>query len=267
MKTIVKLSVWLGILLLAGCKTEMMDYSGKPGIYFAVQVMPASGFGALEDWAYVDTTRVSFVKIAGDDTTIVIPVRTLGYLEDYDRTFRFDILDTAKYSAIPGVHYDEVETTGVIKANTMQTDLKFHLYRHESLKDTSYVIDLALRETADFSLPMPTWHALGGYTEGEPKVTRHLIVINDAFYKPMNWYEEYFGTYSEKKFKLMLDVGGYTFEQFEDGEIMNSTARMTLAEMMVSYLNDMEKMGMTVYEDYKDEYGELVKMTMGPRVS
>lgn len=267
MKTILKLGIWLGILLLAGCKTEMMDYSGKPGIYFAVQVKPASGYGALDEWAYVDTTRVSFVKIIGEDTTINIRVRVLGYLADYDRMFHFDILDTAGNAAIPGVHYDALETNGYIRANTEYTDIPIHLYRDESLQDTSYVIDLALRETDEFSLPMNIWKSNDGYTTGEPNILRHLIIIDDALYKPQNWNDTYFGTYSQKKFQLMLDVGGYSFEQFEDSSVMNSVACMALAQSMKNYLDDMEAQGTPVYEDYRDEYGELVKMTMGMRVN
>ena len=266
MKTILKLGI-LFSLLLAACQTEMMDYSGKAGIYFAVQVRPTSGYGALDEWAYVDTTRVSFVKIIGEDTTINVRVRVLGYLEDYDRTFRFDVLDTAGNAAIPGVHYDALETTGIIHANTEYTDIKVHLYRDESLQDTSYVIDLALRETADFSLPMKIWKSNDGYTSGTPNIIRHLIVVDDALYKPQNWNDEYFGTYSQKKFQLMLDVGGYSFEQFEDANVMNSVARMALAQSMKNYLDDMEAAGTPVYEDYRDEFGELVKMILGMRVN
>ena len=157
--------------------------------------------------------------------------------------FHFDILDTAGNAAIPGVHYDALETNGYIRANTEYTDIPVHLYRDESLQDTSYVIDLALRETDEFSLPMNIWKSNDGYTTGEPNILRHLIIIDDALYKPQNWNDTYFGTYSQKKFQLMLDVGGYSFEQFEDSNVMNSVACMALAQSMKNYLDDMEAQG------------------------
>ena len=47
--------------LMQGCEREMMDYQGKPGIYFAVQHGFAGGNETI--WPYQPLTNIEFFKI------------------------------------------------------------------------------------------------------------------------------------------------------------------------------------------------------------
>ena len=73
----------------------------------------------------------------------------------------------------------------------------------------------------------------------------------------------FFGTYSEKKCKLICSLFGLTLLDFATEESMSFTKAKALAIKFDQYLKDQESKGNTIYEDYRDANGKRVKMTAG----
>ena len=102
------LAMWL-----CACETEMMGYEGESGIYFMMQKAPASGYGDLEQYEYVDTTLIPFAMFTAKDTVLPIRVRIIGDVADHDRYFTIRVVDTLTTAKV-GEDYEPFENSQVV---------------------------------------------------------------------------------------------------------------------------------------------------------
>lgn len=266
------------ILLLAfpffySCESEMMGYEGNSGIYFMVQKKPLSNYGDPELFEYVDTTFVEFAKMIGDEAIVPLRVRVMGDVAGYDRHFSIGI-DQHATTARPDEDYVPFVLEQTVLANERQVDIPCRTFRTDKLyqhPDTVIYLTLKLHESADFSLPLPQWKPFGNLY-GDPNksvsVIRHVIAINDALGMPAVWpgYTKYWGEYSGKKLLLMCELFLMTAENFEQMTTTEQTRALIMGQNLDRYLKEKAKDGKTVYEDYKDKNGDLVKMKAGTNI-
>lgn len=246
------------------CEKEMMDYEGKPGIYFAVQQVPPSLYGDPEIWAYMDTTLIPFSTILADDSTVMLKVRVMGDIVDYDRYFSVRIVDSLTTATV-GEDYDAIPTQYVMKAGERDAFIPLTGHRQVKMLDSTYYVALQLEESSDFAIPMDMWRKLEGsdYTSRDVNVIRHMVGLSDEVFVPKAWTVNYFGKYTKKKMKLICEMYGLQITDFDNTVEMELNRQRVLAQGLDRYLKDMEAKGQTVYEDEVDQYGNPVKMTVG----
>ncbi|MDE5611477.1 MAG: hypothetical protein K2I90_05610, partial [Odoribacter sp.] len=66
------------LFMLNGCKTDLMNYEGDSGVYFAVQYPWQSGYGDSLQWELCPETEVSFFLLDVQDSVIPIRVQITG---------------------------------------------------------------------------------------------------------------------------------------------------------------------------------------------
>ena len=268
MKWIFKIGLLLFLpLLVWNCESEMMGYEGKDGVYFMMQVPPQSGYGDTELWEYVDTTRVNFSSMRGEDTILPIRVRVMGNVMDYNRRVSFKVV-TNESTAKAGEDYETFDLSPVMPANERQVEVPCRIMKTEKLaKDTLTVaLVLELEENADFALPLSWWQPFGniyGSRKDSVSVTRHVILISNEVRKPGWWPVYYWGNWSVKKFELMSELFSMTWDDFNQLNGGDGTRAQIMGQRLDKYLKEKEKDGQTIYEDERDENGDWVKMTAG----
>ena len=124
MKSIMKIITSMFIILsMWNCDSEMMEYEGKSGVYFMMQRRPVSGYGDPEVFEYVDTTRVSFASIVGNDTVLPVRIRVMGEVRDYDRFVSLRLVEDETTAKV-GEDYEGIELNPCIKR--MSGKWRFH---------------------------------------------------------------------------------------------------------------------------------------------
>lgn len=181
-----------------------------------------------EDFYYQDTPRVRLVGpeiwTAGSDSltysfvtspmgtqtmSMDVEARIMGVVADHDRTCAIAV-DNDKTTATADLY--EIPQTVVVPAGKATATFQVILKRGEVLKQKPVRLRIKVAETADFKI---------GVNEDN-----HLTLIwNDIISKPKNWaqLQEFFGEYSDAKFRFMLEnANGIT--EFD-------TDKMTWAEL------------------------------------
>lgn len=188
--------------------------------------------------ANVDSTAFTFatspVTVVSD--SINIPLRIIGTAAATDRTVLF--VPRAGATAKEGYHYKIGKA--VIKANEFSTTVPVYVYRKPGLKDSVVRVVLELKKNADFNL---------GFSD---RLT-YKITIADILSKPTIWdatWSAYFGTYSEVKFRFLLQVTGRTNWNSSplpaDSRFMSQRAKNALLEYNQAH------------GDLIDEFGKVV---------
>ncbi|MEG0796581.1 MAG: DUF4843 domain-containing protein [Odoribacter sp.] len=230
---------------LGGCNTDLMNYEGNAGVYFAVQYPWISGAGDSTVWQMVPITDVSFFLLDVKDSTINIRVQLLGDPVAHDRYFSIAVVDTAT-TAVVGYDYDPLESNYKLAANTHYTDIKVTVHKQDDLSGKQRKFMLELKETPDFKLPVNMWYPWPGQYKWEPSIgagsqdisaIRHTVYISDVVKTPAGWLLGIFGSFSKTKFDKMCEVLNLTINDFSK-EAMNSVRAKALAQRMDAYLKD-----------------------------
>ena len=88
------------------------------------------------------------------------------------------------------------------------------------------------------------------------------MTVSDKYVRLDGWSDMFYGTYSDKKIKLMCTVFGLTLADFQP-DAMSYVEKKVLGQNFRRYLDAEEAGGRTVYDDYTDELGNHVKMESG----
>lgn len=268
MKNIRSFYFLLAAAILFGCKAEMMDYEGKPGVYFANQQPFISGTGDSTSWPYTPVTEIPFITTTSNDSLVKLRVKLLGNLVNKDRMFKMVVVDSGT-TAKEGVDYDLPAQNYVMKANTAYADVFVHVYRASSLKDTMRKVMFTLVETPDFKLPIDTWYPAPGQYGYSPKpgapvqdisVIRHTILLSDVITnQPTGWFGGFYGDFSKKKYQFLAELFNLTWDDFSREKMDTNRAR-ALAQKAKYYLEELEAEGNPVLEE------DGTPMKMGPLV-
>ncbi|MEQ3319143.1 MULTISPECIES: DUF4843 domain-containing protein [Bacteroides] len=256
--------VLLGILQ-AGCREDIELYSGTAGIYFAMSIK----YGGWNDSEldYTSTSEIPFAVDEREDTVLQVRAKIIGSIADYDRIVSIRIIsqEDAETEAKEGFDFDPILDTYYVKANEAYANIPIHFYRRSDLKDKERVLVLELLPSKDFSTPMIEWLRPGSSDKTGVDVLHHTITISDKWIKLPGFNEYYFGTYSEKKNRLMCELFDMKLKDFE--KTMTTVKCRTLAIKLDQYLKEQDAQGTPVYEDYRDEEGNPVKMTVGDGIN
>ena len=245
--------------LLQGCERELMDYQGKPGVYFAVQ----HGFsGGNENiWPYQPKSNVEFFKILGDKVTVDIKVMATGSLSDEDRPFRMEI-NPDSTNAVEGVHYVPLSGNYFIPAGMAYALVPITLKRTADMQVKDITIGLRLVPNDYFELAFPEWHAVDDLYYGDVVETfdasLHTLIVNDVMTRPSQWSGQasdsgleggLFGEFSRKKLELMCELCKVTYEDFCDANIMITLLKYEIRKTVAKYLTKALEEGHPILED------------------
>lgn len=257
-KKIIFLNFISALILFTGCNGEIPEYSGVSGIYFAMSKTK----GGLDDSKldYTDNTSLPFAVFDKEDSVLIVRAKVLGEIAAHDREVIVEVI-TDKSTAVSGEDYEPLQEKYYVRANEAYAQIPIHFYKKSSLKDNERTLQIRLKESKDFNLPMPYWLAPNSSDKNGVDVIYHTISISDKWVKLPGFNEYFLGTYSEKKNRLICEQFNMTLLDFL--EPMTTTKCKTLGIKFDQYLKEMEAKGQTVYEDYRDSNGNPVKMTAG----
>ncbi|MBO5874426.1 MAG: DUF4843 domain-containing protein [Rikenellaceae bacterium] len=179
-----------------------------------------------------------------------IPVSIMGQASDRDREFKIEAFELNNEAgtlnfAKAGTHFELPEKC-VIRAGQFQDTIYVKFFRREDMKTTNYFFAIKIVENNEFK-------------PGQEAYCVNCFYISDKIAKPAWWstfQSTYLGTYSDKKFELLIKVTGQSdWENFSAGE-----ARY-YAVMFKRWLATEKAAGRTVYEE-ADEAGNAKEMTV-----
>ena len=252
------LSLMAGIIFcLHACQTDLMDYEGEAGVYFAVQHPWPSGAGDTITWEMSPISNISFFLQEKKDSTIDIRVQLLGNPVAHDRYFKVTVVDTGTTAKV-GHDYDPVEEIHTLPANAHYADMKIKLYKQADLSGRSRSLMLRLEETADFRLPFGTWYPWPTQHKWSPNVgapeedisaIEHTILISDVVQQPEGWWPGLLGTFTVKKFNMMCEMFDLTIQDFSSNTVMTSSRAKAYGQRFDAYLEAQRKAGNEILED------------------
>lgn len=219
--------------LLPGCSSEMTDYSGSDGLYFAVQYPWSSGYGDSTVWEYNARSVFSFSETIKTDTLIRLKVKLQGHPVGYDRYFyiRLDESTTAE----SGREF-EIENRYVLPANSIVSYVDVVLYKTSLLEDTTRQIGICLAERGDFKRALDQWHPLGSQHGSAIDAYKHTIEFSDRILDPGNaWDIAYWGVYSERKIRLISEICNVSISEFTT---MNKAKMLSVAGIFQLFLDE-----------------------------
>ena len=242
----------------------MMDYQGKPGVYFAVQHGFAGGNETV--WPYQPKSNIEFFKILENETTVNIKVMATGSISQEDRPFIVEI-NPDSTNAIEGVHYLFPSLGGggggfFIPAGEAYTYIPITVKRTPDMQTKDITIGLRLLPNEYFELAFPEWHAVEDLYYGNVVETfdasLHTLVVNDVMTRPSQWSGQandsgleagLFGEFSRKKLELMCELCDVTYEDFCDANIMVTLLKYEIRNTMARYLTSAFEAGNPILED------------------
>lgn len=249
--------------MLAACSDEINTYSGESGIYFAMSATKGGLDDSKQD--YTAETQIPFAVYSTiSDTTLIVRAKVIGPAVNHDRmvTVQVVALDDSE-QAIEGWDYDPLDNNYTVKAGEVYALIPIHFYLKGDLEGKERKLQIELVANADFQTPMSEWLRPNSSDKNGVDVLRHTITISNKWVQLPGFRTYFFGTYSEKKCKLICSLFGLTLLDFATEDSMSLTKTKALAIKFDQYLKDQESKGNTIYEDYRDANGKRVKMTAG----
>lgn len=155
-----------------------------------------------------DSIIFSFAKFPATilEQTITVKASVIGLTADYARELEL-VVDPTKTTAIQGTHY-EFTSVNTIPANASYINIPVVIKRTSELENSSVSLYIKVEDNDDFK---------AGVNE-----QNHLkIKWSDSIVKPSNWdayLSEFFGEYSEVKFRFIIEqtgIGEFTYGNTE----------------------------------------------------
>jgi hypothetical protein len=187
-------------LLATGCtKSELTSYDQPDMIYIY-----KDAFNTKKDSA---TCSFAIKSNSLTADTVKISVRIMGVATNTDRVVKLAPVTTLS-TAIEGTHYEFLPY--VIKAGQYNADLPVVIKRTTDMKTQEFRLVVQVVESTAFIPGVPNSPVSGNFAGAS---LEYLIKMNDFLTKPSNWDTQltsYFGTYSQVKFKFIIDNTGKT---------------------------------------------------------
>ncbi|WP_207512628.1 DUF4843 domain-containing protein [Longitalea luteola] len=238
----ISLPVFLLLLFTACKKSELTSYTQPGMVYFYKDHYDPDKDSIVYSFA------IKSNALQAD--TIKIPLRIMGAAADYDRSVNIQVV-TDSSTATPD-HYTILPT--VIKAGEYTTNVSLLVYRKPDLKSNELRLLLEVAASDDFQPGI--YNSASGASMGGGSV-RFPVRINDYLTKPLNWdtfMVFYFGSYSQVKYKIVIDVTGRT--EFSTGATGLTPSEMTYFGKACSYY--LEEYNRTNGTKLTDETGQEV---------
>lgn len=172
-------------------------------------------FGGELDQSYIDSITLSFASLSNEitETTVNIPVKTMGYVADYDRPFILNVNEELT-TAQRGVHFDYNESDCVIKANSATTYVPVVLYRNSDLLTTYYRIVFELESNEYFTTELYEYNSSSNWqvTSDVLGGKQFKVIFSEIYTRPSYWdFAEYsLGVWSATKEQRVNSLMGWT---------------------------------------------------------
>lgn len=202
----------LSAFLLAGCENDGYYYCDQPRIRLLGEEIWTLG---------TDSLLFSFVAYGTDVTTMAMNVEAwvMGETAGHDRTLRLEV-DKERTTASADLY--EFPETVTVPADANKVMFPVVLKRVAALKSGTVGLCLKVAASDDFAV-------------GVGEQDHLLLKWNDILSRPTNWdeLEEYFGTYSDTKYRFMLanapGVTEFSTETMNWAQLMNYRIKFTSA--------------------------------------
>lgn len=248
MKKIIIVSlVFLSLLGFTSCtQDEIEAFKETDNIYFSPAVYRYVTLNGAEVLA--DSTGITF---AWDVPTITkriyrIPIRVQGNLSSADRAVKLSVDPST--TAIQGTHFT-LPNNIVMRAGKQVDTIDVTVFRTPDMKTNKFTLVLNLEDNDQFGTRMKS-KVVDPVTKKTLSYIRFKLSFNDVFSKPPGWWEGNFGTYSQKKFNLMIEV-----MKLDPAIFSVSYQKIPIADMsfyqtfMKRYLSEQRAIGNTILED------------------
>lgn len=246
-------------LTFGACNESIRTYEGQTGVYFAM----LQGGSTDDNPRYTAFSGVPFALTHGaTDSLFLLRVKLIGSVADHPRAIAYRTVAEST-TAREGYDYTLPEQTCNIEAGQIFGYIPIHFFRQPTLDGNELTLTLELLPTADFDLPLSSWLPVGGTETTGTDVLRHTVAVSDKYVRLDGWSDMFFGTYSDKKIKLMCNIFFLTLNDFMP-DAMSFVQKKVLGQNFRRYLASEQAAGRTVYEDYLNENGQPVKMESGP---
>ena len=222
----------------AACSSEIDTYHGDAGVYFAMREKVNT---VNVDTLYRESSSLPFIVTESQDSTFLLMVKILGAVSDEDRHVSVRVLEDL--SSVTASDYEPLQASYVLKAGEVYGIIPVHFHRTASLEGQERRLVVELVENEDFTLPIRRWR--NSNTE-YVDVTRHTIVISDKYVQLPGYREGHFGPFSEKKMKILLDLGQMKLSDFN--EPLSITFTKSLGQKLDRYLAEQKAKGKPVLE-------------------
>lgn len=249
----VGLCMMLGLCGLASCEKELMDYEGTDALYFDVQYGAEHGNDNV--WAHQYYSYVSFASLDNAPTAeLRLKVCVAGNVRDFDRPFQIEVVKDST-TAIAGEEYGDLSLDQVIKAGENHTYITLTAIRSERMLEDTVKLQLRLLPNEYFALPFSEigvipgrWNDTNTDYSSYANPSVHNIFMNNVLEQPAGWNTatttaSSFGQFTPKKYQLMLDVTGFTVEDFENRAVMQTGRGALIARMVSAYLMEQYRKG------------------------
>ncbi|OQP52966.1 hypothetical protein A4D02_21415 [Niastella koreensis] len=226
-----------GCQLIACKKSELTSYTQPDMIYF------------YKDYYNTDRDSIVYSFAIKPDAltvdTVKIPLRIMGVAVSRDRSVNIQIV--ADSSTALAEQYTVLPV--IVKAGAYTANVPLLVKRAPALKTSDVRVLLEIGNSDDF-LP-GVYNSTASASRGGGSV-RFPVRINDFLTKPSNWdsfIAAYFGTYSQVKYKLVIDVLGRT-QFLISGDDAVTTSQMTYFKIKCrNYLADLNTASGTKLKD------------------
>lgn len=225
-------------LSLAACSSEIDKYHGESGVYFAMREKVNT---INVDTLYRETSTLPFIITDSRDSVFMLRVKILGAVSRNDRQVSVRVLEDL--STVEDGDFEPLRSSYALKAGEVYGTVPVHFHRMASLEGKERRLVVELVENEDFTLPIRRWR--NSNTE-YVDVTRHTIVISDKYVQLPGYREGHFGPFSEKKMKILLDLGQMKLSDFN--ESLSITFTKSLGQKLDRYLAEQKAKGETVLE-------------------
>lgn len=254
MKTTQLIIVAGALLSLFACKQDTLElYHGKDAIYFQ---------GAVVSDIYTpkEIGNFSFGYLEPEITlaTHRIIVNAMGKSVSHDRPYTLDILPES--DLVKGRDFDFEDPSFVIKAGQLKDTVQLVLHRTAELKEKDRFLYVKLNSNEHFSTEMNSQLVGSGETEETRYFTQYSFYANDIqgtpyFWDPLrsntaNTVIGYLGTFSGKKFKLLVDYFDLNFDEVT--AIGYGPAAVTIlawSSGLKAYLDEMQAVGTPILDE------------------
>ena len=223
--------VVLFMLLFTACQqNEPMAFSDSGRIYFYEETIGATNLT-------VRTSEKNFSFAILDDAVTeaeaTVGVRVMGRISDRNRIFRASVVADSS-TAVAGTHF--VLHEGTVKAGELASELPITLRRTPDMKTAAVKLYLQIEPTDDFG---------DGFDVGNT----FILWVGDMLMQPATWnvyINQYFGAYSDNKYKFIIDVLGITEFPFTRGNQAPIEGTYT-APQMQGFMFELR----AAYEEYR----------------
>ncbi|QEC42852.1 DUF4843 domain-containing protein [Pseudobacter ginsenosidimutans] len=245
------------LLIASSCKKEaLMKYKSADNIYFnyLVGVDPANNNLGY----YIDSIDLtfSFSDASVQDSILNIPIGVTGVASDHDRSFNLTIDPSS--TAKSGLNY-ELPESFLIRAGKIEDTIRIKVNRTPELKTSMLTLMLTLRENDQFKTQFK-FRPRQGNSQTNIRdqdtiwTTTFKLRMADMLAAGPYWdtyYIWHFGTFSEKKVRLMNQVTGMPLSLWsKQAETPQERSEITYyAGFMARYLKDQAAAGNTILDE------------------